>query len=193
MAAPEKLPYERTAEENRAIVNAEVKKFFKKREPEKKKPLTEETKKFLLTLSKPAVVKRQSDYERIKGKKSLRQASIDQVREEQQLERFLKDANMTKEQFFNESVAPKAVERWQFKLGELLVAPDEWAKLTYQLRKFHAWYMNESKEGRESFEARVKEQDLLHGDGSIFIFFEEMYRLYQYDALDVSILSCWTL
>ena len=100
---------------------------------------------------------------------------------------------MTREHFFNESVAPKAAERWQFKLGELLVAPDEWAKLTYQLRKFHAWYMNESKEGRESFEARVKEQDLLHGDGSIFIFFEEMYRLYQYDALDVSILSCWTL
>ena len=74
VSAPAKLPYERTAEESRAIKDAEVKKFFAKREPEKKKPLTEDDKKWLTTLQKPEP-KRKSDYERIKRSSSLRLAS----------------------------------------------------------------------------------------------------------------------
>ena len=58
-------------------------------------------------MAKP--VKRQSklDYAHIKSKKYLKESSIEQIRQKQNLERFLEDAKMTKEQFLDESLAPK--------------------------------------------------------------------------------------
>ena len=114
-------------------MDASLKKFFQKPEPEKNIPIHVETQKFFLKLAKTIERKSKLDYTHIKSKKYLKDSSIEQIRQEQNLERFLEDAKMTKEQFLDESLTPKAVERWQFKLGELLVTLNVWDKLIYQL------------------------------------------------------------
>ena len=98
---------------------------------------------------------------------------------------------MTKEALFDVSKVEKAKIKWQFKLGEPLV--ESLLELTTQMRRFHAWYLEQSKAGREMFAFKYKHCDFLHGDGEVWIHFDEMYQLCHQDALGVQLLSLWTL
>nr|ABA95792.1 transposon protein, putative, CACTA, En/Spm sub-class [Oryza sativa Japonica Group] len=59
--------------------------------------------------------------------------------------------------------------------------------------KFHQLYMEMSATGREMIGARIRDTDFLQGDDILWINFKGIYELYQLDALDVSIMSCWIL
>nr|CAH65843.1 OSIGBa0147B06.2 [Oryza sativa] len=62
-----------------------------------------------------------------------------------------------------------------------------------QMYKFHQLYMEMSATGREIIGARIRDTDFLQGDDILWINFKGIYKLYQLDALDVSIMSCWIL
>src|SRR6266540_150660 len=69
--------------------------------------------------------------------------------------------------------------RYPYKLGKPLVKPKEVQKLTPRLREFHQLYLDESKKGRTMFGAQFKDNDFFHGDGIIWLEFENLFELYQ--------------
>jgi uncharacterized protein YdeI (YjbR/CyaY-like superfamily) len=50
-----------------------------------------------------------------------------------------------------------------------------------------------SASGSEIIGARIKNADFLQGEDVLWINFKNIYKLYQLDALDVSLLSGWIL
>ena len=189
---PSPLPYERTSEESDRIVHGEVTAHFKRKEPERRFLWIQKWSGGFLNnaFSKTALVPQQSNYSRIMGKNKSRKASSAEVKKQQEeLERdFLLTSGLTKEALYDES---KVEKKWEFKLGEPLV--QHLSDLTTQMRRFHAWYMEQSKRGRCMFAYKYRHCDFLHGDGENWIYFDEMYQLYQQDALGVQLLSLWTL
>nr|CAH65850.1 OSIGBa0140C02.2 [Oryza sativa] len=71
--------------------------------------------------------------------------------------------------------------------------PELLQSLPTQMYKFHQLYMEMSATGREMIGARIRDTDFLQGDDILWINFRGIYELYQLDALDVSIMSCWIL
>nr|CAE04658.2 OSJNBa0061G20.14 [Oryza sativa Japonica Group] len=71
--------------------------------------------------------------------------------------------------------------------------PELVQSLPTQMYKFHQLYMEMSATGREMIGARIRDTDFLQGDDILLINFKGIYELYQLDALDVSIMSCWIL
>jgi hypothetical protein len=53
--------------------------------------------------------------------------------------------------------------------------------------------MEMSASGSEIIGARIKNADFLQGEDVLWINFKNIYKLYQLDALDVSLLSGWIL
>nr|CAE01753.2 OSJNBb0056F09.16 [Oryza sativa Japonica Group] len=94
-----------------------------------------------------------------------------------------------------EGVAPieKAEVKYMYELGKPLVKPELLQSLPTQMYKFHQLYMEMSATGREMIGARIRDTNFLQGDDILWINFRGIYELYQLDALDVSIMSCWIL
>nr|AAV44162.1 hypothetical protein [Oryza sativa Japonica Group] len=67
------------------------------------------------------------------------------------------------------------------------------AYVAAEMYKFHQLYMEMSATGREIIGARIRDTDFLLGEDILWINFKSIYKLYQLDALDVSIMSCWIL
>ncbi|KAG2534049.1 hypothetical protein PVAP13_9NG227722, partial [Panicum virgatum] len=79
---------------------------------------------------------------------------------------------------------------WQFELGKDLVAPEQIPKLPTRMRQLHSWYkMQKSK----LFGASYLDEDLHKGEGRVWVDFEHLYHFYQQVALDVSIMTLWTV
>ena len=79
---------------------------------------------------------------------------------------------------------------WKFELGKDLVAPEQIPKLPTRMRQLHSWYkMQKSK----LFGASYLDEDLHKGEGRVWVDFEHLYHFYQQGALDVSIMTLWTV
>ncbi|KAG2562468.1 hypothetical protein PVAP13_8KG074601 [Panicum virgatum] len=79
---------------------------------------------------------------------------------------------------------------WKFELGKDLVAPEQILKLPTRMRQLHSWYkMQKSK----LFGASYLDEDLHKGEGRVWVDFEHLYHFYQQGALDVSIMTLWTV
>ncbi len=83
--------------------------------------------------------------------------------------------------------------KYKYELSKPLVKPEQLQSLPTQMYKFHQLYMEMSATGREMIGVRIKHTDFLQGEGVLWINFKGIYELYQLDALDVSLLSCWIL
>nr|ABA99078.1 transposon protein, putative, CACTA, En/Spm sub-class [Oryza sativa Japonica Group] len=187
-AAKNKDPgYDCTQEELDAYVASEVKRQFKPRNPEKKIPIDPSVRNFFRGMSasvKEAI--KLSDYERtLKKASSGKSKPVPQLGEQpnQEIEPLVT------------GVAPieKAEVKYMYELGKPLVKPELLQSLPTQMYKFHQLYMEMSATGREMIGARIRDTDFLQGDDILWINFRGIYELYQLDALDVSIMSCWIL
>ena len=77
--------------------------------------------------------------------------------------------------------------------GQPLVEPDEVKKLPTRMYELHQWYMNITKiSNRESLMVNVKEEHYFH-EKALSVEYSELFQLYNQDALDKSIVSCYCL
>ena len=77
--------------------------------------------------------------------------------------------------------------------GQPLVKPDEVKKLPTRMYELHQWYMNITKiSNRESLMVNVKEDHYFHKK-ALAIEYSELFQLFNQDALDKSIVSCYCL
>ncbi|XP_066166274.1 uncharacterized protein [Oryza sativa Japonica Group] len=208
-AAKNKDPgYDCTQEELDAYVASEVKKQFKPRSPEKKIPIDPSVRNFFRGMSasvKEAI--KLSDYERtLKKASSGKSKPVPQLGEqpnqeieplvtgkEMTIEQFITDTGLTTDQLLGVAPIEKAEVKYMYELGKPLVKPELLQSLPTQMYKFHQLYMEMSATGREMIGARIRDTDFLQGDDILWINFRGIYELYQLDALDVSIMSCWIL
>ena len=193
------LSYEKTDEELTKSVNASVTKFmaqFKKSSPPKKTAETlEQEYKMLLCLkrTKPAP---QSDYKHIMFKESCMKKSDEILKEKDQetIEReFLESAGITKEQLLDDSKIETAKPTSKrFVVGKPMIEEFMFEECT-QTRRYHKWYMDQAKAGRQMFAFQYKHNDFLHGDNEVWICWDEMYQLLQADALGAQLICLWSL
>nr|AAK00420.2 Unknown protein [Oryza sativa Japonica Group]AAP51778.1 transposon protein, putative, CACTA, En/Spm sub-class [Oryza sativa Japonica Group] len=208
-AAKNKDPeYDCTQEELDAYVALEVKRQFKPRSPEKKIPIDPSVMNFFRGMSAPAKEAiKLSDYERtLKKASSGKSKPVPQLGEqpnqeieplvtgkEMMIEEFITDTGLTTDQLLGVAPIEKAEVKYMYELGKPLVKPELLQSLPTQMYKFHQLYMEMSATGREMIGARIRDTDFLQGDDILWINFKGIYELYQLDALDVSIMSCWIL
>ena len=82
-------------------------------------------------------------------------------------------------------VAPKP----QFVMGAPLVSKDD---LPTNMRYLHTWYLSESKNGRTMIVVSVP-REYYGRPEEIHIDFDELFQMYNADALDKSLMSCYCL
>nr|ABA94042.1 transposon protein, putative, CACTA, En/Spm sub-class [Oryza sativa Japonica Group] len=208
-AAKNKDPgYDCTQEELDAYVASEVKRQFKPRSPEKKIPIDPSVMNFFRGMSAPVKEAiKLSDYERtLKKASSGKSKPVPQLGEqpnqeieplvtgkEMTIEEFITDTDLTTDQLLGVAPIEKEQVKYMYELGKPLVKPELLQSLPTQMYKFHQLYMEMSATGREMIGARISDTDFLQGDDILWINFKGIYELYQLDALDISIMSCWIL
>ena len=82
---------------------------------------------------------------------------------------------------------------WQYIRGKLLVHTDKVKDLPTRMYQLHQWYMNITKiSNRESLMVNVKEEHYFH-EKAVSVEYLELFQLFNQDALDKSIVSCYCL
>ncbi|WVZ58279.1 hypothetical protein U9M48_008562 [Paspalum notatum var. saurae] len=81
------------------------------------------------------------------------------------------------------------VPQQKYELGKPLVKTQRELKAL----PIHQWYMKASSEGTVAFPARVKGDYYCHNDHRIWLHFKDIYDVYQQDALDITLMSVWTM
>ena len=77
--------------------------------------------------------------------------------------------------------------------GQPLVKPEEVKKLPTRMYELHQWYMDITKiSNRESLMVNVKHEHYYH-EKALAIEYPELFQLFNQDALDKSIVSCYCL
>ena len=107
-----------------------------------------------------------------------------------------REAGVTVEQLLGIEDLPTNIDEkdlaWKYVPGNPLVRPEEVELLPTQMRKLHHWYLREVKAGRESLMVKVKPEHYCHGN-DVWIEFPEIFKLFNQDALDKSLVSCYCL
>ena len=81
-------------------------------------------------------------------------------------------------------------EVWPYKFGNDLVEPSQVPKLPTQMRRLHQYYKTCKS---EDFAVAIKDRDLHKGDGETYVSWLSVYELYQKQALDIPIMTLWTM
>ena len=77
--------------------------------------------------------------------------------------------------------------------GKPLVEPEEVKNLPTRMYELHDWYMKITKiSNRESLMVNVKEEHYFHVK-ALSVEYSELFQLFNQDALDKSIVSCYCL
>nr|XP_051219540.1 uncharacterized protein LOC127336738 [Lolium perenne] len=74
-----------------------------------------------------------------------------------------------------------------------LVRPDQLPHLQTQMRRLHEWYMQACKDGSIMIIVALRDEHYFRGHDEIHIEFEELFQLFNQDALDKSLVSCYCL
>jgi len=88
---------------------------------------------------------------------------------------------------------PMAELAYRYQYGKPLVRPEQVPHLQTQMRRLHEWYMQASKEGNNMLMAAIREEHYFRGNDELHIEFEELFQLFNQDALDKSLVSCYCL
>jgi hypothetical protein len=87
---------------------------------------------------------------------------------------------------------PKAEQAYLYSFGKDLVKPEKKEQLGTQMRKLHDWYLSVNKREIGSLSLTYGQQHW-YESGRLQIEFEELFMLYNGDALDISLVSCYCL
>ena len=225
--AKKKLAYEMTEEENKWVVDAQVKAHFApKPPPTPKEKIFEKVIPHFVDLAKPAMKKRRSNYERSISKSYYQQKNqqssltgsnksrktVPQLEEQEvqsipplkvSTDKAVTDADremaremgITVEQLLGIEEVPTMDPKelaWKYVPGNPLVRPEEVPLVPTQMYKLHEWYLREVNVGRESLMVKVKLEHYFHGK-DLWIELPEVFQLFNQDALDKSLVSCYCL
>jgi hypothetical protein len=104
-----------------------------------------------------------------------------------------REAGVTVEQLLGIEELPKIQDHevaWKYVPGQDLVREVE--NLSTRMRNLHDWYLREVKKGQDSLMVKVKEEHYFHAK-DLWVEFQEMFQLFNQDALDKSLVSCYCL
>ena len=79
---------------------------------------------------------------------------------------------------------------YQFVQGNNLV--ENVSTLPTRMRQLHSWYLRSAKDGFDSIMVRVNEEHYFQ-EYAVSVDFKELFQLYNFRALDKSLLSCYCL
>ena len=220
--APEKLSYDKTPEELAESVAADVKRQLAPKRPEPKKILPLETVlKVVRNLSTgpPPLPDLPDDYIRCIQKTYSQQRQEEEAayklkREQERTAKSGKQVAQLGEQA-NQSIPPLKVMpdkevhhdtgrigdsgypieyqyAWTYVNGKSLVRPEAVQFLTTQLRQLHQWYMKAAKAGHDHLWVAYRKEHYFRDD-AIYVQFSEIFQLFNQDALDKALVSCYCL
>jgi hypothetical protein len=87
----------------------------------------------------------------------------------------------------------ETVEIFRYEHGKPLVKPDH-PPLTTMMRRLHEWYMDTCKKsGKDSLMLGIKEEHDLVGTEVLPVQFVELFQLFNQDALDKQLMTCYCL
>jgi hypothetical protein len=112
--------------------------------------------------------------------------------EEETVREIAANLHMTVAELLSGKEIPKADLAWTYRYGQPMVRPEQVQHLPTQMRRLHEWYMQQTKEGRKMLLVKVKREHYFR-DGEIHIELEELFQLFNQDALDKSIVTCYCL
>nr|XP_020196909.1 uncharacterized protein LOC109782701 [Aegilops tauschii subsp. strangulata] len=196
----EKLPYERSLEENTKIMQAEVKNFFEGQ----KHPLPQEkidpvkVKHTLAALRKPPKSPPKGNYERILEKSFVQAERLGSTVSSDIVAnvpgRMVSGYNNLGD-YLPDDVHYDflEVDEHRYVYGEPLVKDER--SLTTMMRIFHDWYMKTCREseGRNILTLRVREEHDLVGIELLNVPFEEFFAFFNLKALDKLMVTCYCL
>ena len=99
---------------------------------------------------------------------------------------------MTIAQLQGQQDFPKAELAYKYVHGKPLVRPDQVQHLPTQMRRLHDWYMQVTQEERIMLMVQAQEEHYFRKE-EICIMLEELFQLYNQDAIDKSLVSCYCL
>ena len=76
--------------------------------------------------------------------------------------------------------------------GMPLVSKEKLQQLPTQMRNLHEWYLGVVEVGRTMIVAKVPHEYFFRAD-EVHVEFSELFQLYNFDALDKSLMSCYCL
>lgn len=82
---------------------------------------------------------------------------------------------------------------YKYRHGHPLVKPELVKELPTKMRRLHIWYMRQSAANENWINIAHRNEHYGHGDDVVMIEFDELFQLYQQDALDKSIMSAYCL
>jgi hypothetical protein len=217
--APANLPYELTDEELKKQVDADVKRQLAPKQPEPKEKIDPtKAKQFLKNLTRPppslpsnydrSIMKSHKEHVQRSGSSSARGKTIPQLGEQKNQscpplnvfsdidydpEVAAHDLGFTLAQYLGQVEFPTADLAYRYQHGKPLVRPEEVRLLPTQMRRLHEWYMEASKEGSNWLMVGIRDEHYFSGNDEINIEFDELFQLYNQDAIDKSIVSCYCL
>ena len=84
-------------------------------------------------------------------------------------------------------------EAYKYKYGKPLVKPDEVKNLPTKMRRLHTWYLEACKRRHTYIVVNIKNEHFFRGEEEMHVEFEELFQLYNQDALEKSLVSCYCL
>lgn len=82
---------------------------------------------------------------------------------------------------------------FRYEHGKPLVRLEELPHLPTQMWRLHDWYLKASKEGSNMIFVGIKDEHFFNGVEEMYVEFDELFQLYNQDALDKTIISCYCL
>jgi hypothetical protein len=102
------------------------------------------------------------------------------------------EAGLDLDQMFGQGHIPSAKLAWKYVHRQPLLPPEKMSDLQTWMRQLHEWYTKEAAKGRKMLMVRVKEEHLLYNN-ELVLEVEELFYLFNQDALDKALLSCYCL
>ena len=81
----------------------------------------------------------------------------------------------------------------KYRYGSDLVKPGELARLGTQMRRLHEWYLRACRRGDRYLTVYLRDEHYFRGREEINLELEELFQLFNQDALDKAVISCYCL
>jgi hypothetical protein len=81
----------------------------------------------------------------------------------------------------------------KYRYGSDLVKPGELARLGTQMRRLHEWYLKACRRSESYLTVYLRDEHYFRGEDEINLELEELFQLFNQDALDKAVISCYCL